>query len=211
MVIKPAKTWRDKQGNPKKKPGEYIQFMNGKFETDKKKEQDFIKKYMDTHPNEIFIVDPKEIEKQERIQKKAKELIEQEDAEALKAEKEKKSRAKDFVNKEKESRGQDVYGKSPKEDNTPGKYQGEDDEEQKKSKGFFDKLEDKLKKNQISRKDLLTLAAENDIELTDAELKDFNVAKKKVFEHLQSQLQEQASQGNAAGEEEPNLDDESEE
>ena len=84
MVVKPAKQYRDNQGNPVKTEGKSIQFYQGKYETSDKEEIAFIEKYMEANQGDIVIVDPKQLEREKRIHEKAKQLIEQEDAELAK-------------------------------------------------------------------------------------------------------------------------------
>ena len=234
MVMEPAKQYRDNKGNPVKEPGKYIQFMDGKFETDDPEKQKFIEKYMEEHQGEIVVIDPAEIEKQNRILAKAKQLVEEEDR----------------------KKGTDAHGKDlDKKDNIPGNYQPENESEvdkkvadavkkvkdkaakeiyklqkkiediQGKASKEVDKKKDEIEKreaakleknkeaiarldrNQITKKELLELADEFDIELTEAEQKDFQLCRSKVAQRISDQQQKSIQEP----EEVPNLDDESEE
>lgn len=80
IVMKPEQLFRDKFGNPRKVPGRYIKFENGKYETDSPEEIAFMKEYAEKWKGEITIVDPKKIERDKKIYEKAKKMIEEEDS-----------------------------------------------------------------------------------------------------------------------------------
>jgi hypothetical protein len=82
VVIRPSSKKLDKDGNTTIDEGESVHFVDGKLQTTDKKVIKVIEEYMENHQGEITTIDEKEVEKQRRIQEKARELIEEEDRKA---------------------------------------------------------------------------------------------------------------------------------
>lgn len=83
MVLEPKRS--SELGKRSMDKGNYIDFEKGKYQTKDPKEIAKIKEYMDKHQGEITMIDEKEVEREKRIQKKARELIEEEDRKAAAA------------------------------------------------------------------------------------------------------------------------------
>lgn len=75
ITIKPAKRWRDQQGNPKMSNGEYIQFEDGVYRTDDPKKIKILERYMSEHSGEITVLDESDINRRKKIEAKVTEQM----------------------------------------------------------------------------------------------------------------------------------------
>lgn len=187
IVGKPAKHWKDKNGNPKKSDAEDVQFLNGEFDTknlgendlDPKKAIAIVEKYMKENPGEITVVDPKDVEREARIRKEVEKKV-----------------AAEIAAEKKQNPPADKFGKQlNKKDEVPGEYPSEEEIDKTEiSKG---KIPDDM-----SKKELLKWAKKNDLPISRKERKDVEVLRGLVKGHFYAAPE---AEGDA-----PDLTDESE-
>ena len=78
IVISPASTGRDAQGNPVKKEGKYIQFVNGEYKTNNPENIKYLSAYMKKWSGEVTGIDEKQLEKEKKITVRVKKELEKE-------------------------------------------------------------------------------------------------------------------------------------
>ena len=154
IVYKPAKQWKDLDGSPQKTESKYIQFQDGKYETEDKVEIAAIEKYMKDHQSEVTVLDSEELKRREEITKRVEAQMKKEDEEAA-------------------ARGGDRYGNDlNKEDNVPGEYSDKEID----GANISDK-----KPEDMNKKELLKCAKELDMKISRKERKDVEVLRQLVI------------------------------
>lgn len=87
IVLKPAKMYKDKHGNPVKEAGSYIKFVQGTYRTNDKEKIEILNKHMvEFKQDGITLVDETKLTREQEIRERVEAEMAREDAEKAAAE-----------------------------------------------------------------------------------------------------------------------------